>query len=327
MARRLLLLAVVAAIALSLTAGDAPALPPAAHRPAGPHSLTPTLARRWFGEALTGLEAPQTPQPVLALEPAGTRPGGLVWVKVSGARGIESVTIDTDLPLWAGTLHHIGGGAEGFLGLDSRVRPGSYEIRVSLHWDADITWSGMAVLEVAPFAFPVQYLTVSPQLLAVRSPDLWEEDRPHFERGRDSSHPVPLWEGEFIMPVHGRISTEFGLRRFINGVESGRHNGIDIAADTGTPILATARGVVTLAMSLNVTGKTVFIDHGVGLFSVYYHLDRIDVAEGEMVDAGQTIGTVGSTGFSTGPHLHLGFSVWDRWIDPWLVLGTALAGR
>ncbi|MCR4442287.1 MAG: M23 family metallopeptidase [Peptococcaceae bacterium] len=122
------------------------------------------------------------------------------------------------------------------------------------------------------------------------------------------------------MPVEGKITTEFGLIRYINNVESGRHSGLDIAAGRGTPVKAANSGTINLARKLNVTGNTVIIDHGLKLYSTYCHMDKILVKEGEEVKKGQVIGQVGSTGFSTGPHLHWNISIGSTFVNPWLFL-------
>ncbi|MFP4200822.1 MAG: M23 family metallopeptidase, partial [Clostridia bacterium] len=140
---------------------------------------------------------------------------------------------------------------------------------------------------IAPADFETQRLYVDSELESRRSPDLWAQDRVHFERARAKSHSKALWKGEFIMPVEGRLTSSFGLLRYVNDVVSGRHSGLDISAVEGTPIEATASGVVTLAMDLNVTGGTIIIDHGLNLFSLYYHLSAIAVEEGEEIDGGE----------------------------------------
>lgn len=125
-----------------------------------------------------------------------------------------------------------------------------------------------------------------------------------------------FWEKGFLMPVTGRISAEFGVRRILNGQERAPHSGVDIAASQGTPIQASNNGVVLLAEDLYLSGKTVVLDHGWGVNTLYGHLDGISVTEGEEVDRGQTIGTVGATGRATGPHLHFGAYIRGIKVDP-----------
>ena len=127
-----------------------------------------------------------------------------------------------------------------------------------------------------------------------------------------------MWHGEFIQPVEGKITTEFGMRRFVNNAPTSyRHSGIDIAADKGTSVKAANSGKVILAQYLILIGNTVLIDHGYGIISWNYHMDSIAVKAGDNVIKGEIIGTVGSTGFSTGPHLHFAISVHDVFCNPW----------
>jgi murein DD-endopeptidase MepM/ murein hydrolase activator NlpD len=125
----------------------------------------------------------------------------------------------------------------------------------------------------------------------------------------------------FIRPVEGRISGRFGRARVYNGQPGSPHSGMDIAAPSGTPVKAPAAGVVTFADGdLYLTGGTLVIDHGHGISSNFLHLSRIDVAVGDRVAQGQVVAAVGSTGRSTGPHLHWGMNWFDVRIDPQLVL-------
>ena len=125
----------------------------------------------------------------------------------------------------------------------------------------------------------------------------------------------------FVWPVRGRISGRFGNQRVYNGVPKSPHSGMDIAAPTGTPVLAPASGVVTFAApDLYLTGGTVLLDHGHGVSSNFLHLSRIDVKVGDRVQQGQAIGAVGATGRATGPHLHWGMNWFDVRVDPLLVL-------
>ncbi|MFV0497322.1 MAG: M23 family metallopeptidase [Candidatus Fimivivens sp.] len=135
--------------------------------------------------------------------------------------------------------------------------------------------------------------------------------------------PAPLWEGPFIQPVEGEITTEFGMLRTINGVPSDRHGGTDIATARGTPVKAANSGKVLFADKIALTGNTVCIEHGMGLKTWYYHMDSLDVKVDDIVKKGQQIGTVGDTGFATGPHLHWAASVFDVYINPWSLITAA----
>lgn len=119
------------------------------------------------------------------------------------------------------------------------------------------------------------------------------------------SHDTPrLWSGPWVRPREARVTSGFGNAREFNGVVTSRHMGVDYAGPGGAPVLAANRGVVALVGDFFLGGNVVYLNHGAGLTTAYLHLSRIDVAEGDTVEAGQRIGLVGSTGRSTGPHLH-----------------------
>jgi murein DD-endopeptidase MepM/ murein hydrolase activator NlpD len=124
----------------------------------------------------------------------------------------------------------------------------------------------------------------------------------------------------FAKPAQGRISGVYGSQRIDNGVPKSPHYGMDIAVPTGTPIRAPAPGMVSFAEpDLFLTGGTVLIDHGFGLSSSFLHMSRLDVAVGDRIERGQTIGAVGATGRASGPHLHWGFNWFDERLDPALL--------
>ncbi len=127
-----------------------------------------------------------------------------------------------------------------------------------------------------------------------------------------------MWDGDFILPVksYKNIKWNFGYKREINGYLAGQHKGIDISARRGTPVLASGSGIVVVARKFTLEGNLVVIDHGTGVFSIYAHLSKFHVKEGDFVRKGQIIGRVGSTGRSTGPHLHFGIKVAGVDVDP-----------
>ncbi len=134
--------------------------------------------------------------------------------------------------------------------------------------------------------------------------------------------PQKFWQGTFIRPNVARVSTGFGVRRYYNGVFANDyyHKGVDYAGGYGSPVVAPAAGKVRLigkeSEGFHVHGNIVGVDHGQGVLSIFMHLQDINVAEGAMVEAGQQIGTIGSTGASTGPHLHWGLYVNQVAVDP-----------
>ncbi|MFN3288107.1 MAG: M23 family metallopeptidase, partial [Sphingomonadaceae bacterium] len=129
---------------------------------------------------------------------------------------------------------------------------------------------------------------------------------------------LPHWREPFQWPVTGRISGVYGSQRIIGDTPRAPHFGVDIARPIGTPVVAPAGGVVLLASPPThaLEGNLVLLDHGMGLVSSFLHLDRVDVVAGQRVARGEPIGTVGTTGRSTGPHLHWGMTLGDVRIDP-----------
>jgi murein DD-endopeptidase MepM/ murein hydrolase activator NlpD len=120
----------------------------------------------------------------------------------------------------------------------------------------------------------------------------------------------------FLWPIEGRVSGLYGRRRVFNGQPRRPHSGMDIAAPTGTQVHAPAEGTIREVGNYFFNGKTIFIDHGQGLVTIFCHLDRTDVVSGQTVRQGEVIGTVGMSGRVTGPHLHLGVSLNDTRVEP-----------
>lgn len=124
----------------------------------------------------------------------------------------------------------------------------------------------------------------------------------------------------FLQPVAGRLSSPFGLRRYFNDQARKPHSGLDIAAPVGTPIFAPTDGKIITVGDYFFNGKTVFLDHGQGLVTMYCHLDRIEVKKGDILKRGDRFATVGMSGRVTGPHLHWSISLNNARIDPLLFL-------
>jgi murein DD-endopeptidase MepM/ murein hydrolase activator NlpD len=134
--------------------------------------------------------------------------------------------------------------------------------------------------------------------------------------------PDKFWNGAFLRPSEGEISTVYGVQRYYNGefAQDYYHRGVDYAAGVGAPVTAPAAGRIALvgrvSEGFELHGNTIGIDHGQGVLSILIHLSRIDVKEGDFVQAGQRIGAVGATGIATGPHLHWGLYVNGQCVDP-----------
>ncbi len=170
--------------------------------------------------------------------------------------------------------------------------------------------------------FDMQNLTISPSKeREKRSDQAYAQYHERFMPVRETSQPEQLWDGQFIMPLEGRQTTDYGARRKVNdALTRYRHNGVDIAAPRGTEIKASNSGKIVFSEELTLTGNTVIIDHGLGFFTYYLHMDERRVEVDDAVEKGQVIGTVGSTGFATGPHLHFTASYHLKNINPYVLL-------
>jgi len=181
-----------------------------------------------------------------------------------------------------------------------------------------------ASIAVTPRDWPVENVRGVPPRTVEPPPDIAariEREQAQVTAARVRDDDRPDFAQAFVWPVKGRISGRFGNQRVYNGVPKSPHSGMDIAAPTGTPVLAPASGVVTFAApDLYLTGGTLLLDHGHGVSSNFLHLSRIDVKVGDRVQQGQVIGAVGATGRATGPHLHWGMNWFDVRVDPLLVL-------
>lgn len=168
---------------------------------------------------------------------------------------------------------------------------------------------------VASRHFPTQYLTISASTLAsYDNPRNRADDKAIL----DSMKPfdaVKRWRSSFDAPLEARESTGFGQKRLYNGWKKGWHKGLDLAGWEGQPVMAPAAGRVIHTAAGLVNGNTIVVSHGLGLNTVYFHLNSIDVEDGATVKAGQQIGTVGGTG-GFAPHLHWEARVWGVPVDP-----------
>ncbi len=148
-----------------------------------------------------------------------------------------------------------------------------------------------------------------------------KEENNKIGKARAINSDLPFFKNQFIMPVKGIISGVYGSQRILNGKPKWPHYGIDIAAKKGTKIKSSGTGVVTMAESdLYYTGGTIIMDHGHGISTIYSHLESLNVKVGDEVLQGDVIGTVGSTGRSTGPHLDFRINWFQTRLDPMSVL-------
>ena len=180
-------------------------------------------------------------------------------------------------------------------------------------------------LEITKRKFKVQRIDGLPKRKVTPRPEdvkRIREDNAQIAQVRRLNTDDAYFSSGFIWPLKGRVSGVFGSQRILNGKPKSPHNGVDVAAPKGAEIIAPADGVVALVhQDMFYSGKTLMIDHGHGLSSVYIHMNEILVAEGQQVAQGDPIGKVGMTGRATGPHLHWGVTLFGTHLDPALAAG------
>jgi murein DD-endopeptidase MepM/ murein hydrolase activator NlpD len=179
---------------------------------------------------------------------------------------------------------------------------------------------------IAPRAWKIEQVDGVPQKLVTPDPETLAQilaENKLMQAARAQIELAPYFESGLIRPAEGRISGVFGSQRVLNGEPRAFHAGLDIAAPTGTPVRAAADGVVALRREMMVmTGNTVVLNHGYGLQTVYIHMDKLHVADGQRVKQGEVIGAIGMTGRASGPHLHFGVTWFDTRLDPEAVLAV-----
>lgn len=177
--------------------------------------------------------------------------------------------------------------------------------------------SGTVAVRIRKRAYPVQKLTVAPKYVTP-DPELKERidrERKLMGAALNARSDTRHWTLPMARPVPGKITSLYGLRRVFNGQPRNPHKGLDFRAGAGDPIAAIADGMVVLTGDFYYAGKFVVLDHGLGVVSISMHMSEIAAEQGQAVKRGDRIGLVGSTGRSTGPHLHLGISVLGQSID------------
>jgi len=261
----------------------------------------------------------------VAWHPSKPKLGDVAWLHVRDVP--EGASVEGSLDGRPLRFFPCAGGQAALIGVDLETKPGAHLWKVGVVEPGREPRNARGSLTIARRSFPQERLTL-PQTMVDLNPET--EKRAVDETGQLTTlyrtvTPERLWRGRFTKPV-GTLAagTGFGARRIINGQPRSPHGGIDFAAPRGTPVVAVNAGKVALVAEFFFPGRLVILDHGLGLFTLYFHLDTTTVVEGERVERGRTIGTVGSTGRATGPHLHFGAMVGSARIDPATLLGLEL---
>ncbi|MHB8763795.1 MAG: M23 family metallopeptidase [Deferrisomatales bacterium] len=261
----------------------------------------------------------------IEVSPARPGPGEVFAVRVRGDAGGGALSASfggRSFALWPAGA----GDWEGLAAADRDDRPGPRTLEVLRTEGGGARVAGSAAVELGSRDYPVQRLTVDERTVTLSPAD---QARAEGEAARirgvlDLRTPSRLWDGPFRVPAEGPVSSPFGVRRVYNGKPRNYHGGLDLAAPRGAPVVAAAAGRVALVGDLFYTGYSVLLDHGLGLVTAYFHVVWLGVAPGLGVAGGEWVGWVGSTGRSTGPHLHWGVYLAGVRADPLtLVLATS----
>ena len=277
--------------------------------------------------ALLVAAAPAQAHDVLAVrwEPRVVRQGDVTMVFVTGLP--DAKMVEGSLAGQSLTFFPYGDGYAALAGLDLEARPGMAAWRVGVVDAQDRPMKASGRLQIRARKFPVQRLTLPREMVELDAPTLRrvEEESGRLRTLYATITPERLWRGRFTKPVGVPDAGEgFGARRIINGQVRAPHAGLDYSADTGTPVVAANAGRVALVADYFFPGRLVVLDHGLGLYTLYFHLERADVADGDRVDRGQIIGRVGASGRATGPHLHFAAHLRQARIDPAVMLQLKL---
>ena len=172
-------------------------------------------------------------------------------------------------------------------------------------------------VRITPYSYPKEQLSVNrgKVFLSAKNLKRVRAEQKVLNKIYKNTSPVFLFDSSFKKPLDSILTSYYGVRRLFNKKKKGQHLGNDFRAATGTPIPASNSGTVVLAQELFYSGNTVILDHGMGIFSTYGHLNQIKVKQGVSVKEGEILGLAGSTGRVTGPHLHWGVKVHGNWID------------
>jgi murein DD-endopeptidase MepM/ murein hydrolase activator NlpD len=209
----------------------------------------------------------------------------------------------------------------GLLGIDMQDDPGTYELAVEVKQGEQAKQLSFNVL-VAKEKFAVEHLTLPKEKVDLdeKSVARWKAEQQSVQQALAENSRLKLWHSNFIEPVNGKRTGIFGSVRIMNGQPRNPHNGEDIGAPMGADVAASNDGVVRLTVDHVFSGRGIFVDHGLGFYTMYFHLSEILVKDGDLVTAGQIIGKVGATGRATGPHLHWGVKLNGARVNPYSLL-------
>lgn len=246
--------------------------------------------------------------------------GDIAAIKIPGAglAAVEGRMGKATVPFYL----RPGGYYTALVGADLEAKPGLVNLTVKGTTSTGTERNSQVTLHIKPKSFKRESFSVASEFDQL-SPETLERirsEQQQFSHTFTSSAPERLWEGAFLLPISSEITSPFGYRRIINGTPRAPHTGVDLKAALGTPLVAPNHGRVVLVGDFFFSGQSVVLDHGGGLYTVYFHLAEYKVEIGAPVRKGDMIGLSGMTGRVTGPHLHWGARINGARVDPFELL-------
>ena len=254
--------------------------------------------------------------------------GQVVVVKVQGeeqATEVKGTFLSRTIPFFREFRPGEPTGYIGLLGIDMQDDPGTHELAVEVKQGEQAKQLSFNIL-VAKEKFAVEHLKLPKEKVDLdeKAVARWKAEQEQVKEALAENSRLKLWHSNFLEPVNGKRTGIFGSVRIMNGQPRNPHNGEDIGAPMGADVAATNDGIVRITVDHIFSGKGVFVDHGLGFYSMYFHLSEILVKDGDLVTAGQIIGKVGATGRATGPHLHWGVKLNGARVNPYSLLDLPL---
>lgn len=253
--------------------------------------------------------AAQAGTAAITVQPKKIGPGDIAVITVKDFSGAVEGTFNGKR-IYFNPLHNA---YKAVVGVDLNMEPGSYPLEITIRGEKI-----RKNILISKKKYPVQRLTL-PEDMVVLSPE--NEARVARDQKKTAAiWPVDslrIWRGSFIDPLPGKkVGTPFGVRRIINKIPKNSHSGVDITADEGEPVLAPNDGVAVLVDDQFYSGNSIILDHGQGIYTMFFHLSKANVRVGQAVMKGDVVALVGSTGRATGAHLHWGVRMQGAKVDP-----------
>ena len=240
--------------------------------------------------------------------------GNTIAITVLASR---DVTLNGTFLDWAIPFVRQGSAYYGVIGIHAMQKPGLFPMTITATDSGGRQTMMTTSIQVLAGKFWHETISVSRELQNLLAPDIVTAERDKLAGIYSVFTPQRYWSGLFTLPTKGNITSVFGSRRDYTGADFNKyHEGVDFWGTTGAPVYAPADGVVVLAQPLKIRGNALIVDHGWGVYSGFYHLSQFDVTVGQQVKQGQVVAKIGSTGLSTGSHLHWDVRIRDQNVDP-----------